>query len=479
MPDEDRRLHFNGLNGATGAPLLKPMTSGELVAWVEGSDENETKRAKLALRAVRDDRAQGKKLGVVYGINAGDIGQAGWGIVYHPHTPGEVKQKLAPLIARRNGRELGYEPGEDWVDFRTRHGQGFGDVDPSKLPYYLLLVGPPDQIPYSFQYGLDVDHAVGRLCFDTAAEYEQYVAALIAHEDSHDAPRERRLAIFAPLIQGDDSTFLSSTRLVEPLAKYFAAWPGPAGAYRIERIEREGATSAALIGLFGRRDHRPSLVFTASHGVGFPSGDREQRERQGAIVTQDWPGPTKWPVEKRLASSMTFAASDLPDADLRGLCVFAYGCYTAGTPRLEDFAHFQGRAPAELAPKPFSSRLAQRMLSRGAVAFIGHVERAWDYSFRWPELDSDTTTFRSALAAILSGEPIGHALEAFDSRYVSLAAQITALEQESQLTKYQKGELASPDTLVATWLAHNDARSYVLCGDPAARLRPQSMAEPS
>jgi hypothetical protein len=66
---------------------------------------------------------------------------------------------------------------------------------------------------------------------------------------------------------------------------------------------------------------------------------------------------------------------------LRGMLAFFFACYGAGTPRQDDFAHLATGAPVEIAPHGFLARLPQQLLKRGALAVVGHVERAWGCSF--------------------------------------------------------------------------------------------------
>ena len=61
-------------------------------------------------------------------------------------------------------KTLDYKTGEQIRDWYRRHEITPGSVDPEVIPYYLLIVGPPDEIPFEFQYLLGVDYAVGRLC---------------------------------------------------------------------------------------------------------------------------------------------------------------------------------------------------------------------------------------------------------------------------------------------------------------------------
>ena len=475
-------LVFNGIDGSSGSYLTPPLAPADASALARGESFDPAHLAELQSRHRRDTEAT---FGPVEGVDPKDLASAGWGVLFAHDEPPGVREALKPLLDHRKtqaGREhehyykdyagpTGFRPTDSKRSFLARGGAAAGmPADPEKVPYYLLLVGDPESLPYSFQYQLDVEYAVGRLWFERDGKpdldaFANYARSVVEAEAGR-AARPRKGAFLGVQNEGDPATNLSAEKLVRPLAEKLA---GERGQWSFETWIKEHTYKADLAGLLNGADV-PALLFTASHGMGFPSGNPRQLPHQGALLCQDWPGPSQWPG-RPIPPDHYLAADDVSDsAHLQGLVAFHFACYGAGTPRLNDFAHLRQlsqRAP--IAPHAFVARLPQRLLGHpkgGALAVVGHVERAWSCSFYGGvNLGQQLQAFQSTLLRLLDGFPIGYAMEYFNQLYAALSAELSG-----ELEDIKYGKIPDDLALSSLWTANHDARSYLLLGDPAVRL---------
>lgn len=476
------KLHFNGINGDTGEYLFEPVDIAELVQVIKGQQADSG--LQKWLKRIHD-LITNPFLGLPIGVDPAEPAQAGWGVILHKDEDPAVKQVIAKLVDHRRKqlgeakvKELMYlgSAAEDYRQFLARYGVGLGDVEPTKVPYYLLIVGHPEQIPFSFGQNLDVEYAVGRLHFDTPQEYDNYVQSIIAYETlQNPVPNAKEAVFFGTRHEFDLATQLSADHLVAPLINGIpenngiAAQPGIAQkwGFRLRHYWGQHATKAELSKIFAATatGSRPAFLFTATHGMGWLEPHPQQKTQQGALVCQDWPG------FGGINPHHYFAASDLPkECHIHGLISFNFACYGAGTPRTNRFVHKAGEAPSQIASEAFFAALPKALLAHpngGALACIGHIERAWGSSIRPLGLaTAQLQPFQNTIGRIMIGQPVGYAMKDFNERYASLSTYIS-----EKLEQAGFGAAIPEDELSVNWIERNDAQGYAVIGDPAVRLR--------
>lgn len=485
--DERALFYADGVHAGTGACLLPPQTAEEL-AELATQGVRDKPGDELALLQARVGADGAIAFPVAEGIDRADLAQTGWGVIFaavRPNTPeaaaqAEIRAALQPLLQHRQaqaGRDVatyyqefigprGYYPNDSNQKFLARLKVDAGaPADPEAMPYYLLIVGSPAEIPFSFQYQLDVTYAVGRVHFDTAEEYARYARAVVAAE-TEPPRRGKEVAFFAVRNPDDGATKLSREQLVEPLANMLEANKRlPGWTYR--RHYDDAASKATLRGLLGGAQ-TPALLFTASHGIAFDRGDPLQVRRQGALICSDWHNPRPYAP---LAESMYFSGDDVEDsADARGLIVFNFACYSGGTPEFNEYARRGDASDRKLCERPFVSGLHRQLLAHGALACVGHIERSWSESLPVTGAGNRMIVFRSAMEVLMKGLPVGAALEYFNNRYAQLGADMSSALEGLEFASEDEARVIKAD-LARRWTAHNDARDYVVTGDPAVRLR--------
>jgi hypothetical protein len=192
----------------------------------------------------------------------------------------------------------------------------------------------------------------------------------------------------------------------------------------------------------------------------FPPHHPRHGRGQGAILCADWPG------FGAVTDAQYFGADDLDTSwDLRGLVLWLFTEYAAGTPDVDEYDVDHGRRGG----RNLLSELPMALLGRknGALAVIGSIGRNWGSMFSWPGVGSQPQTFTSGIRAILEGQPVSSALRYFSSMYTELAAEYVEMTAGEMLDS-----LRSRRELVRTNMIN--ARNQILLGDPAVSLKVRS-----
>jgi hypothetical protein len=472
------KVYANGIDAITGKYLLEPLDVDEFAAAIVERTSTTSDDYVQRLQA-----AQEASFGADWELNLLDLSEAGWGVVFATDEQEAVKSALSPLLSHRAAQVgedtrfhiLDHRPGETFAAWLARYGPAPGTVDPTLVPYYLLLVGSPERIPFEFQYLLDVEYAVGRIHFDDVRAYASYAESLVDYEKATTPPHEQSAVFFGSRHLGDRATMLSADELITPLGCGVDGRPPEAikRGYRSKTIVgddgAEKATRAKLLNLLDGRDNeigRPALVFTATHGLGLPADHPQQRTVNGSLLCQDWRGGPPTPAHG-------VSAADVADARVHGLIGFFFACYSAGTPLMDEFPGRGGGARAQISSSPFVAALPQALLGHprgGALATIGHVERAWGCSIASAGR-RQLQPYTNALGQILAGRPVGIATRDFSDRYAVLSASLANLIRDISF-----GAAVPSSTVVNAWLERTDAQDFVVLGDPVARLRKAGMA---
>ena len=469
-------IYANGIDLDTGAYAIPPMSADELDALIRGEKAPEN-ISELNARAGEPD-----SLGVKEGVDTKCLCQTGWGVIFADDADPQVEAALQPLLklraAQAGGRyhKYSYLVGQDSKDkFLSRFGAGPGPADPDRVPYYLLIAGSPEKVPYSFQSQLDVQYAVGRIHFETPAEYRTYANSVVGAEIGS-VRLPRRASFFGVTHrESDTATDQSLEYLVKPLLQSLSK----TGAWRFDPVLGPDSKKEALRQRLGGAQ-TPALLFTAGHGLRVrPDNKRKLSPAgyQGALICADWPGLGQ-PLDQ---DQFFFAGKDLgEDANLQGLIALFFACFGGGTPKLDLYTRLQRlrlgqqAGPAlELAPQPFMADLPRRMLSApagGALAVIAHVEQTWPSSYLWKakvdgSLPPQITAFESTMQRLMDGYPVGAAVEYLNNKYAELASML-----QPYLEAIQFGDAYDRVEFVNTWMAATDAQWYSIIGDPAVRL---------
>ena len=407
------------------------------------------------------------------GLDPGDPKSVGWAYLVHESDPylNQIIEIMKPLAIHRGMTEpeqplliptMEFEDYGDWIE-QYQALPLFG----STRPRYIMMVGSPQMIPFKFQSILDVSANVGRVHFEDIRDLQIYVDKILKIEKAHSPFVDKEVLFFGTDDGIQDPTHYSLEYMVKPLNQYVSETLG----FNTQSLYGYQATKKNLLAKIA--SSRPALVYSASHGFGYPDLSWDIKKRfNGAIQCQN-DGSADW--KDRILS-----AEDVPAKEpfMEGAVFYQFACFGYGTPAVSDYAHWL-KKKGSLAKEDFIAALPAKLLAnpRGPLAYVGHLDTAFLHAFADPgnphAVDvwhARMEPFVDSVRKLLDVNPAGLSLENMNDRYNSYNARITYVYDQMRKNTYQWDD-RKEKLMIQNWIIRSDAQNYMVFGDPAVALR--------
>jgi len=351
-----------------------------------------------------------------------------------------------------------------WI--RRNYNNGF---TPKTRPNHILIVGTPEQIPFGFQSRLSKKPRVGRVCFDSLDDLENYVDKVIRMSEEPPSGLKRHSSFFATNYgKMEDGTYdvtqYSYNELVTPLKQFLEGEKIPVDITRIEEMKKKPMLNKL-------ESNQSALVFFAGHGIGNVPKDK-QLQLQGAFCCQDW-------IETKNDSEL-FSAFDVPDDEpfLEGAMVINFSCFGYGTPKLDDIVNFSfdgNRIRNSLSDESFVAALPKKLIAhpKGPLGYIGHANSLYLSGFYNldtsipDDLKRDISPFESIFDYLFQNNTLGNSIEDMNDN-----AAMESDRFSDAILRFQGGDKNRETKLeiVNSFFQSHDFDNYLIFGDPAIRL---------
>jgi len=340
-------------------------------------------------------------------------------------------------------------------------------------PRYLLLLGGFDTLSLELQQALSTRAWVGRLAFDRPEDYGHY-ARKACRWEAAPGQREAEVLLFS-VRDGTPATRTGHAGLVVPCHQGLlqSKAQGQFPLLEVQGPDELGRTPKDFLEAVATT--KPTVLLSMSHGLGAPQGGWSSADDQRGLQ-----GAMRFGLGRKVSGTELEARAFLPG----GFWLY-FACFGAGTPAVSAYRPWleqlrdEALAGEEVdrlarsldgpASRPFTAALPQRALANpeGPLGVIAHVDLAWSYSFQdvRDSTRSRASRFSQVLELLATGSRAGIA--------VRKLANAATLVEEQLLNLYKdmaKGQQVDPVRLAHYWMLHQDLRSFVLLGDPAARL---------